>query len=585
MKRLSIMGRFIVLFIPLTMLGIGVTAVALKTKATLTSTIEEIRNAMAVQSMALQSQRYVSEMGSALKGILINPNDNTEFERKIAADDANTKILKDLKKIINDRETLKLLEVLEDQDDKILNPAENRVMELVRSGKVAEAREFFMASYVPLRKSYDDGLDAFVNRNLDFSKSRMDVAITEIKEPIAELILTLAVGIGVFGVAMLLTARGLAKSLANINEISQILAKQAMHLSDFSEQISSASARLSTSSTEQASALHETASSVDEINAMVSKNADNALRSREVAMGGQRSAMRGKETVTDMVGAIADINESNTQIMDQIDQNNRQIAEIVKLISEIGNKTKVINDIVFQTKLLSFNASVEAARAGEHGKGFAVVAEEVGNLAQMSGNAAKEISQMLDGSMRKVEAIAVDTKTRIEKLLMLTREKLNSGSATAQRCGTVLDEIVSNVSDLSTMVSEIATASQEQATGVHEVNKAIGQLNIVTTQNADTSQDTASLSSKLAKQAVDMRLMVEALVRTVDGGRGQIKEKHLATQDIDSQPKIDSKIIPITRDPVQKPTIEKTKLSTSSLKIASGSSYIPSEDDPRFKDI
>ena len=540
---------------------------------------------MAVQSMALQSQRYVSEMGSALKGILINPNDNTEFERKIAADDANTKILKDLKKIINDRETLKLLEVLEDQDDKILNPAENRVMELVRSGKVAEAREFFMASYVPLRKSYDDGLDAFVNRNLDFSKSRMDVAITEIKEPIAELILTLAVGIGVFGVAMLLTARGLAKSLANINEISQILAKQAMHLSDFSEQISSASARLSTSSTEQASALHETASSVDEINAMVSKNADNALRSREVAMGGQRSAMRGKETVTDMVGAIADINESNTQSMDQIDQNNRQIAEIVKLISEIGNKTKVINDIVFQTKLLSFNASVEAARAGEHGKGFAVVAEEVGNLAQMSGNAAKEISQMLDGSMRKVEAIAVDTKTRIEKLLMLTREKLNSGSATAQRCGTVLDEIVSNVSDLSTMVSEIATASQEQATGVHEVNKAIGQLNIVTTQNADTSQDTASLSSKLAKQAVDMRLMVEALVRTVDGGRGQIKEKHLATQDIDSQPKIDSKIIPITRDPVQKPTIEKTKLSTSSLKIASGSSYIPSEDDPRFKDI
>ena len=72
------------------------------------------------------------------------------------------------------------------------------------------------------------------------------------------------------------------------------------------------------------------------------------------------------------------------------------------LISEIGNKTKVINDIVFQTKLLSFNASVEAARAGEHGKGFSVVAEEVGNLAHMSGNSAKEITQLLESSINRV---------------------------------------------------------------------------------------------------------------------------------------------------------------------------------------
>jgi methyl-accepting chemotaxis protein len=78
--------------------------------------------------------------------------------------------------------------------------------------------------------------------------------------------------------------------------------------------------------------------------------------------------------------------------MNQINYSNEQMSEIVKVIQEIETKTKVINDIVFQTKLLSFNASVEAARAGEQGKGFAVVAEEVGNLAQMSGNAAKEIS-------------------------------------------------------------------------------------------------------------------------------------------------------------------------------------------------
>lgn len=102
-----------------------------------------------------------------------------------------------------------------------------------------------------------------------------------------------------------------------------------------------------------------------------------------------------------MIHSITEISESNDRIMSQVADGNRKISEIVQVISEIGNKTKVINDIVFQTKLLSFNASVEAARAGEHGKGFAVVAEEVGNLAQMSGNAAKEISDMLNGSVSR----------------------------------------------------------------------------------------------------------------------------------------------------------------------------------------
>ena len=79
--------------------------------------------------------------------------------------------------------------------------------------------------------------------------------------------------------------------------------------------------------------------------------------------------------------------------------------EILGYIKSIEEKTKVINDIVFQTKLLSFNASVEAARAGEQGKGFAVVAEEVGNLATMSGTSAEEISKLLESSISHIESI------------------------------------------------------------------------------------------------------------------------------------------------------------------------------------
>lgn len=75
---------------------------------------------------------------------------------------------------------------------------------------------------------------------------------------------------------------------------------------------------------------------------------------------------------------------------------NKKITEITKVISEVAAKTQVINEIVFKTKLLSFNASVEAARAGDQGRGFSVVAEEVGNLAKMSGDAAKEISNITE---------------------------------------------------------------------------------------------------------------------------------------------------------------------------------------------
>lgn len=96
---------------------------------------------------------------------------------------------------------------------------------------------------------------------------------------------------------------------------------------------------------------------------------------------------------------MREIDSSNKELVKEIERNNTELTKITNMISEINEKTQVINDIVFQTKLLSFNASVEVVRAGEHGKGFAVVAEEVGNLASMSGKASLDISEMLETSI------------------------------------------------------------------------------------------------------------------------------------------------------------------------------------------
>ena len=169
------------------------------------------------------------------------------------------------------------------------------------------------------------------------------------------------------------------------------LRESAASTSANSNNIKDASQKVSAAATEQASAIQETVATLNEITAMVNKSVEYAKQSTDKAVDSHDIAQQGKEAVNEMQRAMSEINQSNQNIMEATTDSNKKIEGIVKVITEISDKTNVINDIVFQTKLLSFNASVEAARAGEHGKGFAVVAEEVGNLAQMSGNAAKKL--------------------------------------------------------------------------------------------------------------------------------------------------------------------------------------------------
>ncbi len=251
---------------------------------------------------------------------------------------------------------------------------------------------------------------------------------------------------------------------------------------------------------------------------MINANTENASQSSIVSQQSLSTAERGKVVVEHMIKAIGEINTSNNGIMKQIDETNKEIENIVKIINEIGSKTTVINDIVFQTKLLSFNASVEAARAGEQGKGFAVVAEEVGNLAAMSGAAAHEITNMLDGSIKVVEGIVRESKQKIGKLILDGKEKVDAGTRVAHECEEVLNEIVSSVASVSNMITEISTASQEQAQGVHEITKAIAQLDQVTQQNSANSAESANSAGTLSSQAELLNSLVQKLVQTVEGG-------------------------------------------------------------------
>jgi methyl-accepting chemotaxis protein len=398
--------------------------------------------------------------------------------------------------------------------------------------------------------------------------------ITEAFKPLYEMQKMFAIFAVFIFIGILFVAYTLASRFAGqITAIANKLFAGATEVARSSSVISQSSTRLSEASTESASSLQETVSSIDEISSMVQRNADAANSSTLVSEKSSIAAQRGKKTVEMMITSINDISHSTDDIASAMQRNHEDISKIVKVIAEIGEKTKVINDIVFQTKLLSFNASVEAARAGEHGKGFAVVAEEVGNLASMSGKAALEITQMLDSSLKQVTEIVEQTKKKVDHLILTSKDKVSVGTKTAHECGEALDEILHNVTSVNEMVREIAQASSEQSTGVQEVTKAMQQLDQTTHQNTTVAQESSVMAKKLKSQADDLNYAVNELMQVVTGS----EKEGVIGQVVEAQE--ESNLVSLGR---KRPA---SSSRVRGLKVSGLDTEVPREDDSRFEDL
>lgn len=183
--------------------------------------------------------------------------------------------------------------------------------------------------------------------------------------------------------------------------------------------------------------------------------------------------VRSAENVNSVAGEVHGVSESTRHVMEELTtamqnilESNVRIEKLVKIIEQVAEKTEVIDEIVFKTQLLSFNASVEAERAGEHGRGFAVVAQEVGNLAQMSGKAATEIASIVKNSIREAEQVAAENKERVEKggdLVTQTRERTSG--------------VLNRITEILHATDQIVAASKEQSQGISEIAKSINMLN------------------------------------------------------------------------------------------------------------
>lgn len=330
----------------------------------------------------------------------------------------------------------------------------------------------------------------------------------------------LAVVVSVFaGTALLYSFFSLRLASQKVKETILVLGKSADAVDKETERLRATSQSLAESTSEQAAAMQETAASISEMSSMISKSAENAGESEHAADSTRSVASKGKDKSAQMLASIREISNAQSQIIEHMVESNQKVGEITAVIAEIGNKTSVINDIVFQTKLLSFNASVEAARAGEHGKGFAVVAEEVGNLAQMSGNAAKEISQMLQESIKRVEEVIQIAQSKVSGLVETGKTRITYGTTLAEENNRLLDEIMVQITLVKNMADQITAATREESAGVTEISKAMGQLDQISHRNSNETQQVARSAVLLKKEFHMLRQAMQDLTKVVWGSK------------------------------------------------------------------
>ncbi|MEW6387515.1 MAG: methyl-accepting chemotaxis protein [Thermodesulfobacteriota bacterium] len=266
------------------------------------------------------------------------------------------------------------------------------------------------------------------------------------------------------------------RQLGSLNQVANGLQRAAEEVNSAASQVSSSSQQLAQGASQQAASLEESSASIEELASMTRRNAESAKEANQMMQG-----------TTKVVDQATKTMESTQQSMEAISNASTDIAKIIKTIDEIA----------FQTNLLALNAAVEAARAGEAGAGFAVVADEVRNLAMRAAEAAKNTSQLIDDTVKRI-GVGAD----------LVHQSVDA-----------FQEVAKSAQRVAHLVEEIAAASEEQAQGLGQISQVVSQMDQTVQATAANAEEAAATSEELSAQSVSMQKFVQQLEKVIGGMR------------------------------------------------------------------
>ena len=419
-----------------------------------------------------------------------------EIEANLAAADTLWKRYRS--NTLQDHEAL-LAQQFETSNANFQREALKPLVDHLRADRFLQAKELGDQKAGELSSAVNQSIDALLSAQVEAAATEYDAALGRFALIRAIALVGIVLGVSAAAVLGVLMIRGITQSMGQAMRVSDAIAAgdltqpitvkgddEVAHLlhslsamqtslihvvTDVrkgSDGVSGASAEiahgnhdLSARTEQQASALEESAASMEELNRAVGHNANAAQQANGLAQRASTVAANGGQVVCEVVHTMQGIQDAS-----------RRIADIIG----------TIDGIAFQTNILALNAAVEAARAGEQGRGFAVVASEVRSLAGRSAEAAREIKDLIQTSVERVE----------------------QGTVLVDRAGATMAEVVEAIRQVTAIVGEISHASSDQASGVAQMGEAIRHMDQSTQQNAALVEQMAAAASSLEEQARDL---------------------------------------------------------------------------------
>ena len=289
-------------------------------------------------------------------------------------------------------------------------------------------------------------------------------------------------------------------------------------------QVSGSAQSLSQGATEQASSIEELSATMNDI----------SVKIKETAEMSQHASGLSKETGS----AVGTSNQKMNEM-------SRAMQDITEKSQEISKIIKTIDDIAFQTNILSLNAAIEAARAGAAGKGFAVVADEVGNLAQKSAKAAQNTSSLIEETIEAVNKGARITEETAESLSVVSQktEKING------------------------IITSISSASEEEAEGIKQLTTGLDQISSVVQSNTATAEESAAASQELSGQADRLNELLEKFQLRTEPYKRELNG-FAATKKDETAPVVDNiEVIPVLEKTEAAPVVEEVKPTSTTAKL------------------